>query len=231
LTRGGACAAILFFSACGSAQAQDADLSVGLSTGPVLRGLAFGAEGISVQLAGSYYSAAQWFIAFGATTLREPSNGSLTLQLTERVGYAWSLSDDWAAQLGYSRYSYPFASSLRPFGHDEIGTTFAYRDLAFMSIAALRKAHASDDDDRWSLAYDLVGRLPLRPGLAMTAGVGHEDHRRQAGFGYTYGHVGLGARVDAAQLEVSYILTDNTAKTRFGANASNRWTASLKWNF
>ena len=231
LMRGGVSTAILFFLGCSSVQAQETDVSVGLSTGPILRGLALGPEGISAQMAASYYSAARWFVTLGATTLRQPSDAPRTLQLTERVGYTWTLSSDWGAQLDYSHYAYPFASSLRPFEHDGVGATFAYRDLAFMSIAGLRKAHAGDDDDRWSFAYDLVGRHPLRPGLAMTAGGGYEDRHRQSGFGYAYGHVGLEARVDAAQLEVSYILTDNTAKARFGERASNRWTASLRWSF
>lgn len=232
LMRGGACTALLLFLGCGSVQAQETDVTVGLSTGPVLRGIALGPEGISAQMAASYYSAARWFVTFGATTLRQPSNAPRTLQLTERVGYTWTLSSDWGAQLDYSHYTYPLDSSLRPFRYDEVGTTFAYRDLAFMSISVLRRTNAGyDDGSRWSFAYDLVGRQPLRPGLAMTAGVGYEDRHRQSGFGYAYGHVGLGARVDAAQLEVSYILTDNTAKARFGARASNRWAASLRWSF
>ena len=230
--RGGVSAAILFFLGCSSVQAQETDLTVGLSTGPVLRGLALGPEGISAHMAASYYSAARWFITVGATTLRQASDAPVTLQLTERLGYTWTLSSDWGAQLDYSHYTYPLDSSLRPYEHAEVGATFAYRDLAFMSISGLRKTNAGyDDGSRWSLAYDLVGRHPLRPGLAMTAGVGYGDRHRQSGFGYAYGHVGLGARVDAAQLEVSYVMTDNTAKARFGASASNRWTASLRWSF
>lgn len=224
-------AAVLFFLGCSDAGAQETDLTIGVSSGPVLRGIALGPEGISAQAAVGYYSTERWFVTVGAATLRWSSDDPRTVQLTPRVGYAWDLSGDWGAQLDYAHYGYPLASALRAFEHDELGTTIAYRDLAFISVAGLRSANAGADGGRWSLAYDLVGRVPLRLASAMTAGVGFRDLHHESGFGYWYGHLGIGTRIDAAHLEMSYIATDNTAKARFGARASNRWTASLTWNF
>lgn len=222
---------ILLIFCCISARAQETDLTVGLSSGVVMRGIALGREEPSLQAMATYYSTAGWLVGIGGATLRSQAEQNQVVLLTGKLGYAWPLSDDWSAELDYVRYAYRSSISLRPFAHDELGARITYRDLAVLSISGLSNARLSTGGNRTSFAYDLTGHYPLRDGFSLAAGVGYQDLNRRLGFGYAYGHYGIGARMGPAQLDISYILTNSTAKARFGTSASNRWAAGLTWNF
>jgi uncharacterized protein (TIGR02001 family) len=228
----GACAvAIAFMLGCGAAQAQETNLVLGLSSGVVIRGLLLGRNEPSVQAAATFYGATRWLAGIGAVSLRSPSDDAGAWLITGKVGYVWSLSEDWGAQLDYGRYAYPSSESLRPFDRDELNATFLYRDLVALSVSGLRNARLDDGGSRASVAYDLTGRYPVRPGLSLIAGIGYQDLHRRSGFGYAYGHGGIGVRMGQARFEMSYIMTDATAKAQYGAGASNRWAAGLTWAF
>lgn len=228
----GACAvAIALTLGCGAAQAQETNLVLGLNSGVVIRGLLLGRNEPSVQAAATFYGASRWLAGIGFTSLRSPSDDAGAWLVTGKVGYVWTLSEDWGAQLDYARYAYPSSESLRPFDRDELNATFLYRDLVALSVSGLRNARLDDGGSRASVAYDLTGRYPVRPGLSLIAGVGYQDLHRRSGFGYAYGHGGIGVRMGQARFEMSYIMTDTTAKAQYGEGASDRWAAGLTWTF
>ena len=222
---------MFLIAGCAGTQAQETDLSLGVNSGVVTRGIAVGRDEPSVRATATYTAAARWFVGIGAASVRSPSDHAQAFLLTGKLGYAWPVSETWGAQVDLARYAYRSSPSLRAFGRDELSATLAYRDLVVMSIAGLRNARLADGGSRFSLAYDLTMRYPLRSALSLSAGIGYQDLHRRSGFGYVYGHGGIGARLGAVQADIAYIVTDATAKTQFGASASNRWTAGLDWTF
>ena len=214
-----------------NAQAEPIELSVGVASATILRGVALGEGGVDAHVAASYADASGWRATLAATALHsEPSQQRWEAQLFWRVGYAHRLREDWSAQLAYAGYSYPGSEYLRRYGHDELGATLAYRDLLYLSVAGLRRDDAGSSGNRYSMAYDIVARHPLPAALTASAGLGRVDTRGSS-FAYNYGHLGLDAQWGATQAQLSYIGTDSAAKRRFGEAASNRWTASLAWSF
>jgi len=220
---------------CGTALGQEVDTSLGVSSGIVVRGVALNGGRPAVQGAVNFYSAGPWLASLSGAASRSAWSGEWSLQLLSKLGYAWQLANDWGAQLSYVHYAYPLNSELRAYERDELIATAAYRDLFALSVAGLRNDRASANGRHGSVAYDLVGRYPVSARVALAAGLGYQDLHRRAGFGYAYGHVGAGAdlgpRTGGAHLDVSYIVTDATAKKWFGDDASNRWAASLAWTF
>lgn len=224
-------AALLAGLPCAGTQAEPIDLSLGVASATVLRGIALGEGGVDAHATASYAHSSGWAATLGATALHaKPSYRRWDTQLFWRLGYARRLDDDWSVQLAHARYAYPGSALLRRYGHDELGATFAYRDLLYLSIAGLRRAQASADGNRNSATYDIVARHALPFALSASVGLGHLDSRGSS-FAYTYGHLGLGAQWGSTLAQVTYIATDSAAKQRFGAAADNRWTASLGWNF
>lgn len=220
---------------CASAQAEPVDLSFGVTSATVLRGVALGEGGVDAFAAASYADPSGWRATLGATALHsKPSHQRWDAQLFWRLGYAHRLDDNWSAQLAHARYAYPGSELLRRYGHDELGATLAYRDLLYLSVTGLRRAHAGSRGERDSVAYDIVARhaLPaaLSAALTASAGLGRVEPRGSS-YAYAYGHLGLGAQWGATQVQLNYIATDTAAKQRFGDAASNRWTASLGWSF
>jgi uncharacterized protein (TIGR02001 family) len=224
-------AALLATLPCASALAQPIDLSFGVASATVLRGVAVGEGGIDAHAAASYAGSSGWRATLGATALHSrASRGRWDTQLFWRLGYARRLDDDWSVQLAHAHYAYPGSSLLRRYGHDELGTTLSYRDLLYLSVAGLRRTHSSVADGRDSAAYDIVARRALPAALTVSVGLGYLDSRGSS-FAYAYGHLGFGAQWGATQAQLTYIATDSTAKQRFGDAGANRWAASLGWSF
>jgi len=216
---------------CAGTRAEPIDLSFGIASATVLRGVALGEGSVDAHAAGTYADPSGWRATLGATALHsQPSHQRREAQLFWRLGYAHRLHGDWSAQLAHTRYAYPGSELLRRYGHDELGATLAYRDLLYLSVAGLRPTHATSNGNRNSVACDVVARLALPAALTASAGLGRLDTRGSS-FAYAYGHLGLGAQWGATQAQLSYIATDSAAKRRFGDAASNRWTASLSWRF
>lgn len=223
--------ALLASLPCAGTHAEPIDLSVGVASATVLRGIALGEGGVDAFVAASYAGPNGWRATLGATALQsKPSRRRWDAQLFWRLGYAHRLDDDWSVQLAYAHYAYPGSLLLRRYGQDELGATFAYRDLLYLSVAGLRRTHFRASGSRDSLAYDIVARCALPWALLASAGLGHLESRGSS-FAYTYGHLGLGAQWGSTQAQLTYIATDSAAKQRFGNAAANRWTASLGWSF
>jgi len=223
--------ALLASLPCGGALAEPIDLAFGVTSATVLRGIALGEGGVDAHGTASYADSSGWRATVGATALHsKPSHRRWDTQLFWRLGYAHRLDDDWSVQLAHAHYAYPGSSRLRRYGHDELGATVALRDRLYLSVAGLRRTHYSPGGSRDSVAYDIVVRHALPSALTASAGLGRLDSRGSS-FGYTYGHLGLGAQWGATQAQLSYIATDAAARQRFGDAAASRWTASLGWAF
>jgi uncharacterized protein (TIGR02001 family) len=212
------------------ARAESIDWTVGVASSTVLRGVAVGEGGVDAHVAATYLHPSGWRATLGATALHSKlSRRYWDAQWFWRLGYGRRLDDDWSAQLGFARYSYS-GSALRRYGYDELGTTLAYRDLLYLSIAGLRRGDAQVGR-RTSVAYDLVARHALPASLTVSAGLGRLETRGRSTDSYGYGHLGLDAPWGATQAQLTYIATDAAAKRRLGEAAANRWVASLSWNF
>lgn len=220
---------------CG-ARAQEVDATVGASSALLVRGVALGNAKPVLQAGLSVDSADGWLAGIGAATLRPSTDRGWTTQLYARAGHAFRLDDDWSAQLAATHYAYPFDDYLRSFDRDEFGATLAWRDRVFGSVTALRQTTVSPNGHRSGWAADLVLRQPLGTlagvPLALTAGLGHQDQQRRAGFSYDYGHLGLAGRIGGhVQFELSRVVTDARAREWFGAAADDRWVGSLTVGF
>ena len=212
------------------ARAEPIDWTVGLASSTVLRGVAVGEGAGDAHVAATYPHPSGWRATLGATALHSKlSRRHWDAQWFWRLGYGRRLDDDWSAQLAFARYSYP-GSVLRRYGYDELGTTLAYRDLLYLSIAGLRRGEVQAAK-RSSVAYDLVARHALPASLTVSAGLGRLETRGRSTDSYAYGHLGLDAPWGATQAQLTYIATDAAAKRRFGEAAANRWVASLSWTF
>lgn len=224
-------AALLPGLAALAAHAQQTDLAVGASSSLLSRGILLGRDEPSVQASAAYYAPGGGYAALSVATLRFPFEHDRALQVVAKAGWLAPLSADWVATASVQRIAYPFDPEWRGFAYDELSVGLAYADLAVGSVSLLRHADEDGSGGRTSTAFDLVGRYPLGHGLAASAGVGYHDLQRRYGYRYAYGHAGLGLRRGSASLDLAYTLTDATAKARLGANAADRWTATVAWHF
>jgi hypothetical protein len=222
LVQGAAIAAGL----CTTVRADELDLSAGVASHTILRGVVLGET--TVRAAASYTTAGGWLAGVNVAGLRAEAGDAWDPQLSLKAGYARLLRADWAWQWSYTHHAYPGSSRLATYAHDELATTLAFRDQVYMSIAGLRNRRAAASEGRTSVAYELVASYPLQPQVAANVGVGYRDRRR---FSYAYGHAGLGVRWGNTQADVSYIATDSAAKNRLGTAAANRWIGSVMWRF
>jgi uncharacterized protein (TIGR02001 family) len=229
--RGGALLAALLGCVVVPAAAQQSDAAIGVSSSLVTRGIVLGRREPSLQASAAYYATNGLYAGISAATLRLPSEQHHAVQVAAKGGLLLPLRSDWTATLSLQHFAYPFDPSWEGFGYDEASAGLAYGDVAAMSVSFLRHAGDYAAGSRSSMAADLVGRYPLRPGLALAAGIGWHDLHRRYGFGYGYGHAGVALRVGRASLDLAYTFTDATARERFGPNADNRWTASVMWHF
>jgi hypothetical protein len=223
------CLAGLQALACAAARADQTDLTLGVASSMVLRGVAVGDDGLTAQAAATHALSSGWLAGLGAAALHSDSRDTWDAQTFWKVGRARPLNADWSAQVAYIRYAFRPAHR-RGYRYDELSATLAWRDQLYLSIAGLRSPGAVSAPDRRSVAGDLVLRQPLQGAWAASAGIGYQ-RTRHADFAYAYGHAGLGLRMGSAHAELSYLITGPAAKARFGPAAANRWIGGLTWSF
>jgi hypothetical protein len=214
---------------CGAVRADEVDLSLGLASSTVLRGVTLG--DLTARSMVSYSSASGWLTSLGVAALQSRAqHDKWDAQLSPRFGYARVLGADWAWQSAYTHYAYPGSERLKRYAHHELAATLAYRDLLYLSIAGLRNAHVNSGEGRTSVAYEIVASHPLPYGLSATAGIGYRD-ALHASSEYAYGHGGISVRWGSAQADLLYIVTDTAVKRYVGSAAANRWVGNLTWRF
>jgi hypothetical protein len=225
------CLAGLHALACAAARADQTDLTLGVASSMVLRGVAVGDDGFTAQAAATHVLSSGWLAGLGAAALHSDARDSWDAQYFWKVGRARPLNADWSAQAAYIRYAFRPAHR-RGYGYDELSATLAWRDQLYLSIAGLRSpaAASASAPDRRSVAGDVVLRQPLQGAWAASGGIGYQ-RTRHTDFAYGYGHAGLGLRMGSGHAELSYLTTSSAAKARFGRAAANRWIGSLTWTF
>jgi hypothetical protein len=222
-------ATVLSAGWCDAVRADELDVSLGVASSTVLRGIALG--DLTARSAVSYSTASGLLAGLGVAALQSRTrHDQWDVQLSPRLGYTRVLDADWAWQSTYAHHAYPGSERLKRYAHHELATTLAYRDLVYLSLAGLRDAHATLGERRTSVAYELVVSHPFASGLTPTAGIGYRD-TLHASADHAYGHGGVGYRWGSAQADLLYIWTHDAAKRRFGSAAANRWVGNLSWRF
>jgi hypothetical protein len=229
----GAALAALLGPLVAPATAQQSDIAAGISSSLVTRGIVLGRREPSLQANAAYYAANGFYAGVSGATLRFPTEANRAVQLTARAGWLLPFAGDWMATFGLQRVAYPFDDEWGAFAYDEASVGVAYADLAALTVSQLRYSGGYDQAaSQRSWAVDLIGRYPLQQqGWSLTAGIGYYDLKARYGYGYTYGHAGVGLRLGRAGIDLAYTLTDSTAKAHFGAAAADHWTASVFWHF
>jgi hypothetical protein len=222
------CAAAASLGWCGAVCADETDVSLGLASSTVLRGVVLG--DVTARSTVSHRTATGWLGSLGLAALQSPTrHETWDAQLSLKFGYARVLGADWAWQAAYTHHAYPGSERLRSYAHHELATTLAFRDSLYLSVAGLRNVHTFGQS-RTSLAYEIVASHPLHSGLSATAGIGYRDSLH-ASSDHAYGHAGVSVRWGSAQADLLYIVADDAARRRLGAAAARRWVGNLTWHF
>jgi hypothetical protein len=209
------------------AHADELDLTLGLASNSVLRGVVLG--DLTVRSTASYSSTVGWLASLGLAALQSPARHERwDAQVSLKLGYARVLDADWAWQTTYTHHAYPDSDRLRLYASHELAATLAYRDLLYVSLTGLRNPHAPES--RTDVAYEVVASLPLSSQWSATAGIGYRD-ALHASSDHVYGHGGIQRRWGSAQADLLYVATDAAARRRLGSAAANQWVASLAWRF
>lgn len=204
-------------------RAEPVELSFGVASATVVRGVAFGEGAFDAHAVASLSGRSGWRATAGVTALHAKAEpGRWDAQLFWRLGCARRLDDDWSAQTVLASYTYPGSPRLRSYARHDITATLAWRDRLYLTISGHRPDGSAG---RRSTAGDIVARHALPGSLSASAGLGRLHEPR---FAYSYGHLALDRRWGAAQLQLAYIATDADAKANLGPAAANRWTPAVQ---
>ncbi|MDI3259402.1 MAG: TorF family putative porin [Sinobacteraceae bacterium] len=210
--------------------------ALGVASDDVFRGISLSDHQPSVQGDVHYRADAGWFAGLAAASVKRGRDQGTTVELDPYLGFAWALDSDWSARLAYVHYAYPFNSPHRLYDYDEADGTLAWRDRAFLTVAASPDTGAETTrgtaSGRAALAYSLGWHQPLPGAFSVSAGVGYYDLRWVIGTGYVYWNAGLSYDWGPMHLDASYIGTNATARQLYYDElAENRWVVSLLWRF
>jgi len=210
--------------AAGSDWTSEAEAAV--ATAQTERGLAY----LETPLAEASWSLANgdgW--SLGATAAKTFHGAQAAL--TASVAYGWPLAAGVDAYVALGHNTYHDRGGWR-YRYESARATVNAGDRLFASVTQLfhGRIHANDGSMAVppALAKELVWRQPLATGPTLVAGVGHAAQRHRPQASYWYGNLGLAVPVGDATLEASWIATDAAARRYWGAQAGNRWVASLR---
>jgi hypothetical protein len=227
----GTLALLLACLAAGAARAQQVDVSAGVSSSLVSRGILLGRNEPSLQASVAYTGAGGGYVALSAATLRFPGEAHRAWQVAAKAGWLVPLAGEWIGHLVVQHLAYPFDPSWDAFAYDEASVGIAYADRVVASVSLLRHSGDYAAGGRTSVAADLVARHPLSHGFSLSAGLGVHDLHRRDGYAYAYGHAGIGWRLGRTGIDLAYTFTDAAAKAQLGDRAANRWTGTVLWQF
>lgn len=210
--------------------------SLGAASDYVFRGISLSDHQPSVQGDVHYRADAGGFAGLWAASVKRGRERDVTVELNPYFGFAWALDSDWSARLAYVHYAYPFNTPHRIYDYDELDGTLAWRDRAFLTVAASPDTGVETTrgtaSGRAALAYSLSVRQPLPRAFSVNAGVGYYDLRWAIATGYVYWNAGFGYDWNALHFDASYFGTNATARRLYYDDlAENRWVVSLLWRF
>lgn len=225
----------LCWAAPGIAQAQPWSATMGASTDNVYQGISRSAGTASAVADLHYYAPSGWLAGAALTSVRQWPERQASTQLTLDVGYAWPVGADWSMQAVATHYAYPWSSYGGRFDYDKLALTVDYRDQLFFSITGSPNTYFGGADGaaskRSTMTYDLIWHRALPNMFSWQVGLGYNDVRHALGKGYFFGSTGLGWQAGNAQFDISYVMTDDAARSLFGPAAKNHWVAGALWHF
>ena len=217
---------------CAGAAVDDWQFKLSTATDKVLRGFDLSDRNPYAEAAASWYAGSGPFadVSVSSFALFGP-NRPKGVQLVADAGYAWRIEPDWTAQVTVSHYQSWDTPAMQHMRYQELALTAGWRDMVLASVAMSPRAILGPLPPGRTLAYDLVGRLPLAHGLTATAGIGYYDLRASTGPGYGYGNIGLSYQYRSVQLDVMYVATTGAIKALVNGALDNRWVGQVTWHF
>jgi uncharacterized protein (TIGR02001 family) len=218
-----------------TALAQEWDVAFGASTDSSFRGISQNGGNPSLQGNVAYYGPGGWFMGLAASTV-EPKPGYLNAgQLIASAGWTLAEGDIASTRIELTHHAYPWSGSRAVSAYDEVVATLALRNVLFLSVGASPNTSFSSLGEAMrkgaTFSYDATLRWPLVDRFTLDAGIGYEDLHRLFRKGYVYGNAGVTLQAGKLQIDVSYIVTNRTAKSLFTDAASNRWVGNASWHF
>lgn len=214
------------------AGSEDWHFTLSAASDKLLRGLDLSNGHPYVEAAASWYAGPGPFADVSVSSFallgHDRSSGA---QLVADAGYSWRLDSAWSAQVMVAHYQSWNTPTPQHMNYQELALSMGWRDTVVASVAVSPHATIGPLQPAYTLAYDLVGRLPLRHGLTATAGVGYYDLHAAAGTGYGYGSVGLSYQRGPMQIDFKYVATVGAAKAHLNGALDNRWVGQLMWHF
>ena len=203
--------------------AGDVSGSLAVTTDYLYRGLSQTAGKPAAQAGVQFHSPAGWNVGAWGSSVDFQNGAGIAYELDLHAGYSWSLSPDWAMQLGYVHYGY-LDDNDAGYDYDEVNASISYQQRATASIAwspnTSKHTYWGFISEKRALAYELSLLQPLDPRWSLCAGVGYYDLSDLVDTGFTW---------QGMQVDLLHIDTDSTAGRLF--DGGSRWTAALTWRF
>lgn len=228
---------LLLLLTCATAAAQTRSVvgELAVSTDLTDRGIVVGPRQPVVQALVTLYDTAGWStgLAIGVQDTHQNPH-----QILARAAYDWVVSNTWQAQASALYYGYPSSPQLQSFDRLELGTAWSYRDVLVLGLSANQYRHPAPkqehqypapNQERPQWAADLTLRWPLGGQVALSAGIGQAQLSGSGGYGY--GNLGLAWRQGQWRAELSYLTTDERARTLFGSGAAQHGSFLLARTF
>ena len=208
------------------AQAREWSAELALSSELTERGAFVGERKPVLQGVVTLYDPRGWSAGL-ALGLQEA--GSRTSRVIVRAAQDWALSNDWQSQASLQYYVYPGDRASRVFDRTEAGLNFGFRDLWVLGVSLYHYPHTRSDSAplRWTL--DVGARWPLSEQFSLTAALGQASVQPRGR--YSYGSTGLAWHRRDWRAELSYLSTDNRARSLLSTGTPGHWSAALTHSF
>ncbi|MEK8032144.1 hypothetical protein AACH06_15055 [Ideonella sp. DXS29W] len=182
-------------------------------------------------------------VAQGLLTVSDNTAWAATLALTAPEDHARDylvvargaayghVGDNWQWQAHAGVYVYPGGGpAYRAFDRAEAGLSAGYRDVATLTLSALRMTGKPADDHLYPAA-ELSLRWPLSDHWTLAAGVGRSEVLRWPGVWYTYGDVGVEWQAGPWRAALRQVGASDAARPYMAGGNDPRTTVSLGWQF
>lgn len=210
--------------------------SVAVATDYIYRGISQTDQRPALQAGVQFQSLSGWTAGAWGSSVDFQNGSGTAYELDLHAGYAWALSPDWSARVGYVHYGY-LNDGDSGYDYDEVTLALSFQQRVTASIAwspntsrRTRHAYASQQQ---ALAYELSLLQPVHPHWSLSAGVGYYDLRDLFGTGYWFWSGGVAFTWQSMQVDLLHIDADSTADYLAWqqAGGSGRWTAAFSWRF